>query len=216
MGERYTNTSLHQYKWRKPHVRHFRRLISVERPRVVCEIGFDAGHGAAIWLEGTEVERLNSFDLPFFSFAPYAMAGRALVDALYPTRVVLHDGNSDDTVRAHSLKVQAGAERPCDIWFIDGSHQGRMPAKDLENALGSAARNRTVVIADDCTRRWKDVYNAWAAFYSRNAMKPYSLPDESVQSSRAWAVLPSTTYTYLSYNRQSTGWCAGIWEQAKA
>ena len=48
-----------------------------------------------------------------------------------------------------------------------------------------ASHNGTVLIADDCTRKWADVPAAWQRLSSLFRMRPLE-----------WDVLPSPSYTY--------------------
>ena len=61
--------STHQYIGRKDQCSAMRlvpQLLSRwlgRNVKTVCEVGFNAGHSAAIWLEGTDIEQLHSFDI---------------------------------------------------------------------------------------------------------------------------------------------------------
>lgn len=64
-----------------------------------------------------------------------------------------------------------------------------------------ASRNGTIVIADDCTRKWPAVSSAWDLLVNRPPkVKGARYVDYSELS---WDILPAKT----SYNH--TGWCAG-------
>jgi hypothetical protein len=173
-------------------------------------VGFNAGHGAAIWLEGTDVQALHSFDLPL---SPYSNGARNLSRALYPGRISFHDGYSTSTLKQFVTDVHSGAAPRCDLWYIDGGHTGSVPSHDLDHAMHSS-HNGTIVIMDDCTRHWGAVLKAWDHF-ARVVLNGVTMKETSrgryAMHSRPeipWDVLPSPSYTY---NR--TGWCAGMWVQ---
>ena len=64
----------------------------------------NAGHSAAIWLEGTSVRHLHSFDIMDHS---YSAAQVALLQRLYPGRLTMHRGNSFATLRQYANAVHA-------------------------------------------------------------------------------------------------------------
>ena len=185
-----------EYDLRRDHVRHFRRALHLPNISHVCEIGFNAGHGAALWLEGTDVKTLQSFDLPMNK---HATGARELARAIYaPGRVTFHDGSTKATLEPFVKQVQNGELPPCDLWYIDGLHtniQGWGPAFDMAKALG-ASHAGTVMIADDCTRKWPAVSNGWDMLTKQGYVNWKHMEWN-------WTVLPLRT----SYNR--TGWCAG-------
>ena len=145
--------------------------VSVRKPRVACEVGFNAGHSAVVWLEGLETQ-LKTFDL--FKL-PYSNASRHWIDEQYPGRVAFYKGDSAETVPRYVARVDAGLEPRCDVWFVDGLHSkaGRIPPQplaDLRNALLSASHGATI-IADDCTRRFPAVPAAWRSLLSTGTIK---------------------------------------------
>ena len=126
--------------------------------RNICEIGFNAGHSAIVWLEGLNTT-LKTFDV--FRL-PYSNASRYHIDRLYPGRVTFYKGRSAETVPRYIRDVRAGVEPLCDVWFVDGDHGHTAPLQDLRNALQAASDGATI-IADDCTRRFAAVMHAWHA-----------------------------------------------------
>lgn len=151
-------------------VTHLRKLFLGMEPRanVVCESGFNAGHSAVIWLEPPSTARLHSFDM---GVEPYSETAQAFVQRLYPGRLTFHKGNSMQTMPKHAASVEADASPPCDLWFIDGGHEARVPRSDMESAW-RAARDGALVIADDCTGRFQDVRNAWRAMIAQGKIVP--------------------------------------------
>lgn len=135
------------------------RALLDEDPRLlhatICEIGFNAGHSAMLWLEGTTAH-VHEFDLLGL---PYSQASRKLVEMLYPNRTTFHVGDSASTVRDYADRVANGTAPPCDLWSIDGDH-GIHSKVDFFNAL-DASRAGTVVIADDAGLRFPYVRKFW-------------------------------------------------------
>ena len=153
-------------------VAHLRNLVLHNRPTVACESGFNAGHSAAIWLEApSTVKRLHSFDM---GVEPYSDSSQAFIHALYPGKMVYHRGDSMKSLPKHSARVQSGMEAPCDIWYIDGGHTGKVPFSDLEHAWLSS-HDGTIIVADDCTSRFQDVRTAWRSLvYKYGKIKPFN------------------------------------------
>jgi hypothetical protein len=188
----------YEYATRRHHVKHFRRTLHLPGVTTVCEVGFNAGHGAAVWLEGTGVKLLQSFDLPLN--AP-AVGARNLSRALYPGRIQFHEGPTKQTLAPFVESVLSGQTPPCDLWYIDGLHTYQYrehygPGNDMASAV-RASRNGTIIIADDCTNHWAAVSGSW-----KQLLHPERVP-HVVPNRVPWSVLPSR----MAYNK--TGWCAG-------
>merc|ERR1712137_559577 len=86
-------------------VEDFKTLLQSHRPvggwRQICEVGFNAGHSAAVWLHETNA-RLIEFD---YGSLPYSNGARALIEALYPSRTAFHIGDSARTLADFAEKV---------------------------------------------------------------------------------------------------------------
>lgn len=124
--------------------------------QTVCEVGFNAGHSAIVWLHGLDT-KLKSFDL--FKL-PYSNASRTYISEQYADRVEFFHGPSQLTVPNYTRSVVAGTQPLCDVWFIDGDHYRKAPETDLKNAL-QASSDGAIIIADDCTTRFPMVQVAW-------------------------------------------------------
>ena len=193
-GDTAGGTTTHQFVARPAQARALRQVVLADtngpqgcanRVRTVCETGFNAGHSAAIWLEGTDVREVHSFDL--FSHT-YSNASARLVSALYPGRFKLHPGNTLRTV--HHFAARASTK--CDLWYIDGGHVGNVPASDMLNALASS-HNQTLLIADDCSRKWMAVRGAFESLEKDGSVRPHE-------------TLRLRTYDAVA----GAGWCAGL------
>ena len=121
-----------------------------------CEVGFNAGHSATVWLHGLATQ-LKTFDV--FRL-PYANASSVFIEQQYPGRVEFIKGPSQVTVPQYIRRFQQGSAPSCDIWFIDGDHGHQAPHVDLSNAM-QVASDDAIIIADDCTVRFPAVRQAW-------------------------------------------------------
>ena len=112
------------------------------RPRTICEIGFNGGHSAAIFLAaaGSRASMI-SFDLQQFTYS--SMATR-LVQAIFPGQLHVVEGLSQDTVPRFAAK----RGRVCDLFSVDGDHSYEGTARDIANAA-AATRGNGMLILDD-------------------------------------------------------------------
>ena len=103
----------------------------------VCEVGFNAGHSALNWLAADPRTAVDAFDL---GAHPSAAAAFAYLSKKYPGRLRLTLGDSRATL---PLVDHAKA---CDVVFIDGGHDGDVPAADLGNLAALAARGAPLLV----------------------------------------------------------------------
>ena len=109
-------------------------MLSSENARVVCEIGFKIGLGAANFLHANDELTYHGFDLEF----PSEVA--AIFKQRFGSRAVLHAGDSLMTVpQLNDL---------CNVIHIDGQHKGVHPFGDITNTRNKAACDN-VVFSDD-------------------------------------------------------------------
>ena len=116
----------------------------------------------------------------------------------YPGRFHMHGGDSMQTIANYVRRVRVGSAPQCDLWYVDGAHTGKAPAKDLQNAIDSA-RNGTTLIADDCTRHWGHVLDAWTRLLGSHKVRvPTTFPQKAFYNSDK------------SGPRHGSGFCAGV------
>jgi len=140
----------------------FGRLL---RPRLVCEIGFNAGHSAASWLMSHSNARVMSFDLGEHSYHEKA---REAVRSLFPDRHSVITGDSAATVveAAQTMAEKAQESKfttttdgiACDVVYVDGNHEYEGALHDIINMM-RLSHDRTVLIVDDAHHN--DVKKAW-------------------------------------------------------
>ena len=123
---------------------------------IACEVGFNAGHSAAVILEGSGIRLLHEFDI---MTQPYSNASCDHFERHYAHRFRMHRGNSRHTLREFARKVASGEEAGCDLWFLDGAHS-RLFARDLPNALAAAVPG-AVLMVDDVSSRFPKVQRVW-------------------------------------------------------
>ena len=111
-----------------------------ESRTTVCELGFNAGHSALLFLESLPQARVYSFDL---CDGPWTLRNADRMAALYPDRFELIIGDSADTVPAF---LSRGIE--CDVVFVDGSKEAPHRRKDMA-LFRSFARKDAVVFLDE-------------------------------------------------------------------
>ena len=133
-----------------------RKLAMEVRNGVACEVGFNAGHSAAVMLEGSGIRLLHEFDI---MVQPYSNASCHHFERRYSHRFRMHRGNSRHTLREFARQVASGDEAGCDLWFLDGAHS-RLFARDLPKALAAAVPG-AVFMVDDVSSRFPKVQHVW-------------------------------------------------------
>lgn len=120
--------------------------------RNICEVGFNAGHSAAVFLNANPQANMYSFDIGQF---PYTRGNSKLMKEIFPTRFEYVSGPSEVTV------PEFGQSRPdtkCDIISVDGDHSTEGTFNDLVN-FRKLASCRNWVLMDDAG--WNSTNKAW-------------------------------------------------------
>jgi hypothetical protein len=128
------------------------------RARLIGEIGFNAGYSAQAFLNANPDSEVISFDLVEHG---YTKVAKKLVDAKFPGRHTLIEGDSTKTVPAF-LRQNPGLA--FDLVFIDGGHSYEVARADIQNIM-PLCHPKTAVIIDDLTpwHRWgKGPAKAWS------------------------------------------------------
>lgn len=118
----------------------------------ICEIGFNAGESAVLFLEAAPTARVVSFD---FGDKPWTRRQGELLKKAYGDRFELRLGSSTDTLPKYhdeQKKLDAPERRPCDMALIDGAktYDGRLT--DLRN-MQTASRPGALLFLDEVTSR---------------------------------------------------------------
>ena len=117
------------------------RMAASPAVKVVCEIGFNVGHSAAVWLLANERLKLETFDL-----FDTAMSNAALhhLQGLFPGRITAHAGDSQRTV------LRARVSAPCDIVHVDGRHRYEPVVRDFLSMRRHASPRAHYLFDDQC------------------------------------------------------------------
>jgi len=118
----------------------------------ICEIGFNAGHSASVFLNANPQANLYSFDIAQFS---YTRGNLQLMKDLFPERFHYLLGPSDASV------PEFAASQPdvkCDVISVDGDHSTEGTFADLVN-MRKLASCRNWVLMDDAG--WSSTNKAW-------------------------------------------------------
>ena len=113
----------------------------------ICEIGFNAGHTALLFLEAAPAARVLSFDL---GDMPWAKKQAALLSRAYgAARFQAVFGSSDETVPSYSSRLPKKASK-CDVAFSDGGKTESLRLADLRN-FRQLARPQALLLFDEIT-----------------------------------------------------------------
>lgn len=127
-----------------PQAQYYSQLVANDASiRTICEVGFNVGHSAAVWLTASPRVRLETFDL--FSSA-HSQAALAHITSRFPGRVSAHKGNSLLTVPAAAGRLSA----PCDLVVIDGRHEFEAVVHDFISLAALAAPSALYLFDDIC------------------------------------------------------------------
>ena len=120
------------------------------RVRTICEIGFNFGHSASLWLKANPHARVIMFDLWEHNYAP---CGEAFLRE-HPDLGVSKDRSLLTIVKGSSLETvpQYHADHPelrCDLISVDGGHEYEMAVADIQNMKFMANREFNMLVVDD-------------------------------------------------------------------
>ena len=97
------------------------RVAASPSIRHVCEVGFNGGHSAALWLSANPRAVLTTFDLFSDQATGFMRPNLELLQRRFPGRITAHQGNSLRTIKERSLVA------PCDLVHVDGRHSYGAP-----------------------------------------------------------------------------------------
>lgn len=135
------------------------RLAQMPNVRRICEIGFNAGHSAALWLLANPRAEVLMFDLWAHDYAPLAeyflrskLSERfGLSNVSRRFRII--KGSSLITVPAF---FSAFPSEKCDLLSVDGGHSHAVAVADISNMRELRNRRFHVLVVDDtnCQQRY--------------------------------------------------------------
>ena len=115
------------------------RLPFVKR---ICEIGFNAGHSAFIFLASNPNVSLVSFDLGRY---PFTKVMAEHIQSLFPGRFNIIYGDTTKTVPEANTTLY----KACDMVIVDGGHTYEVAKQDLVNMRSLANPKHNLVVFDD-------------------------------------------------------------------
>ena len=149
-------------KFSRDEVDFLHAIATARRPALVCEVGFNWGASAAVWLHANAHTRVLSFDLLSYTYSN--ATAEWLRDRFGADRLEVVRGDSAVTIprwaRAHLHAGAGGAFAGCDVIMVDGEHTYAGELANLRSLRAMAAQPRNVLIHDDCRCMWTDRYDA--------------------------------------------------------
>ena len=121
------------------------------RCKTICEVGFNRGDSALLWLESCNQAQVISFSL---DTRWYTQPGKRCMEEQYGERFTYVEGDSLKTVPAF---FKANPQTSCDIIHLDGCKQVDCRRKDIENFL-PLSHERTLWLTDDLELFCEDVH----------------------------------------------------------
>lgn len=163
-------------------------LLGNTSATTICEVGFNAGHSASVFLAANPHTRYIAFDLGTLG---WSKAQRALIEAKFGGRTDFVLGSSFVTVpQFHAQR----SDVQCHLWSIDGDHSANS-MKDFVAAREMAAPGG-LVLADDYTSSFPAVIESWR---------------QMVDSGRLETIMCHEDPKLYTYHRLKKGWCLGRW-----
>jgi len=152
----------------------------------ICEVGFNAGHSAAVFLMANPTAKYITFDLGELS---WSVGQVEYISKMFPNRVTYVKGDSHTAIARYQNEHP---ETKCDLWSIDGDH-GPNSRLDFEAARNMASPHG-LVLADDCTQSFPAVKEVWRQLQILDQVKNLYCHNEDRM--------------YGGYHK---GWCLGSW-----
>ena len=108
--------------------------------RTICEVGFNAGHSALLWLTASPNAKVVMFDLFKHVASP---AGERVLRKYYNERLTIYKGAS---VRGLAQAFDDGVR--CDLFSVDGSHHYPHAVLDVIASYFMTTTNASVFVDD--------------------------------------------------------------------
>ena len=135
------------------------KLASMPNIKRICEIGFNMGHSASLWLHANPKAEVLMFDLWAHDYSPRAeiflksaaAAQLGLVDV--GNRLKIVKGPSNFSVPTFFTEHP---EVKCDLLSVDGGHTYHEAIADISNMFAMASWDFNVLLVDDsnCAPSW--------------------------------------------------------------
>ena len=119
-------------------------LAKLENIKHICEIGFNGGHSALLWLHSNENAKVTMFDIWDHKYAnkglEFLKTTKQLKNVNKRLRII--KGSSLDTVKKYDGDL-------CDILSIDGDHSYTGALNDLINMRKHVRDDKSIILIDD-------------------------------------------------------------------
>mmetsp|Transcript_16888 Transcript_16888/g.36563 ORF Transcript_16888/g.36563 Transcript_16888/m.36563 type:complete len:309 (-) Transcript_16888:900-1826(-) len=135
-----------------------RQRILSPKIRTVCEIGFNAGHSATLFLDSIPHATFYEFDLGDF---PWALSNSKLIKGTYGARFNYIKGDSHVTIPEFAKN---GTK--CDVIFVDGAKGEGARRNDVLNVAKHLAHQDTFVFGDEA-----NTFECMSGFVNRTHAK---------------------------------------------
>ena len=136
-------------------------------PAHAIEIGFNAGHSAAMLLSLFPTASMEIYDLCRYD---YTLRGLTKLRQRFPlSEIVFLCGDSALTLTDVVRKNEEETRR-ADFVFVDGAHTYEAALRDLRNAHSRSKRPGATLVVDDCSG---DVYRAWTDVMKEGLVTPH-------------------------------------------
>ena len=123
--------------------------------RTICEIGFNSGSSALIWLHANPTANVVMFDLWTHKYSPAAEAYLRTLPQLNATqRLTIVKGSSLQTVPEFARNA-SGTGFVCDLLSVDGSHKHQDAVDDIANMMAIANPQWNALFVDDTNCGYK-------------------------------------------------------------
>lgn len=114
--------------------------------RTYCEVGFNGGHTAAAVLAATRHVTVRTFDSG--EYGTHTKRNAKFLRSVHPRRFAFTFGDSVTTLQLLAARVRSGAEPPCDLMLLDGSHKEDVALADLSHFRAAASPNALLILDD--------------------------------------------------------------------
>merc|ERR1711937_956185 len=96
MMNRYPDKWMFGYM-RDSQMQRYAAIALATKPKTICDVGFNGGHSAAMWLTASPDARVYAFDLDA-PFVGYTRPAAALMQELFGKRFLWMPGRSQETL----------------------------------------------------------------------------------------------------------------------
>jgi len=157
----------------------------------ICEVGFNAGHSTAIFLNANPRAKVWSWDLGQFD---YTLRQVELAKQLFPERFHMTLGPSQSSIpEFHEMNPEV----KCDVFSVDGDHSTEGTYEDLKN-FQKMANCRNWVLMDDAG--WNSTNTAWQK----------AKDDGILTQMECFAdMAPMPNYQFMDFP-ENRSWCVGM------